>query len=192
MLCTFNGCDKEVDSLGYCPAHYQQFRAGKTLRPLQVQHHGLTEYERLLKWTNVKGADECWEWLGSRKKGWHGQWRSATGQIELAHRAAWRLMKGPIPDGLFVLHRCDNPACLNPTHLFLGTQSDNAKDMWAKGRARPKQAKGSQHANSKLTEDLVRDIRASKESGVEIARRLGLTATTICDVRKRRTWKHLI
>lgn len=164
----------------------------------QVQYHGLSEYERFLKWTDVRAAKDCWLWKGSRKANvgskvlWHGQWRTADGSIELAHRGAWRLMKGPIPKGLFVLHRCDNPACVNPTHLFLGTQADNISDMWGKGRARPKAQHGEDHGNSKLTADLIRDIRASKESGVELARRLSLSPTTICDVRKRRSWKHIV
>lgn len=192
-MCAFEGCDKEVRYAGYCAAHYNQLNLGKELKPLQIQYHGLSEYERLLKWTDVKGVEDCWDWLGSRhKKMWHGQWRNGDGNIELAHRAAWRLMRGPIPTGLCVLHRCDNPSCLNPKHLFLGTRSDNTHDMWDKGRARPKSSKGEKHGCAKLTDELVRDIRSSKESGVELARRLSITQTTICDIRKRRTWKHIV
>lgn len=66
----------------------------------------------------------------------------------LAHRAAWELANGPIKDGLFVLHKCDNPRCCNSGHLFLGTQSDNAKDMWAKGRAKPCSGKGGKRGPS--------------------------------------------
>lgn len=196
-MCKFDGCEKKARSLGYCPAHYQQLRSGSALKPLQIQHHGLSEYDRFFKWVEVAGNDDCWKWLGSRQKRedgkeWHGQWRSGAGEIELTHRAAWRLMKGEIPGDLCVLHSCDNPFCVNPKHLFLGTQSDNANDMWAKGRARPKTNLGEKHGMSKLTADLVRDIRSSQESGVELARRTGLTTTTICDVRKRRTWKHIV
>lgn len=159
----------------------------------QVQYHGLSEYDRFFMRVDVSGVNDCWNWTGSRhKKRWHGQWRSGDGRIELAHRGAWRLMKGEVPKGAFVLHRCDNPVCVNPSHLFLGTQSDNAKDMWTKGRAKPKSSLGENHGMSKLTADLVRDIRRSNESGIELAKRLKLTATTICDVRKRRTWKHIV
>ena len=172
-MCKFDGCERKARSGGYCPAHYQQFRAGKDLKPLQVQHHGLSEYDRFFRRVELGSPNDCWNWTGSRiKANWHGQWRSSDGRIELTHRAAWRLMKGEIPKGLWVLHKCDNPVCVNPAHLFLGTASDNCKDMLAKGRARPKTSKGSAHANSKLTEDLVRDIRASKEPGAEIAARL--------------------
>ncbi len=158
----------------------------------QLQYHGLSEYERFQKRINVKTPAECWEWTASRNnRGWHGQWRAASGKIELTHRAAWRLMVGEIPAGLFVLHKCDNPLCCNPSHLFLGTQSDNMKDMWGKGRARPGKRMGETHGNSKVTADLVRDIRSSKESGVELAKRLSISPTTICDIRKRRTWRHI-
>lgn len=158
----------------------------------QLQFHGLSEYERFLKRVQVGAPSECWEWTASRnQKGWHGQWRAGDGRIELTHRAAWRLMRGEIPAGLCVLHRCDNPPCCNPAHLFLGTRSDNARDMWSKGRARPKSNLGAGHGNAKLTADLVRDIRSSKESGVALSQRLGITTTTVCDIRKRRTWKHI-
>lgn len=164
----------------------------------QIQHHGLSEYDRFFRWIEIGAGDECWRWLGSRKSSgkppvpWHGQWRSGDGRIELAHRGAWRLMKGEIPTGMCVLHRCDNPICVNPSHLFIGTQSDNAKDMWTKGRARPKSNIGSAHGMSKLTESLVREIRASSESGLNLSKRLMLSPTAICDVRKRRTWKHIV
>lgn len=169
----------------------------------QIQHHGLSEYDRFFKWIEVGEPNECWRWIGSRKTAsgkaagkppvlWHGQWRSSDGRIELAHRASWRLLKGTIPNDMCVLHRCDNPICVNPSHLFIGTQADNVKDMWSKGRARPKSNIGAKHGMSKVTEELVLSIRSSKESGVELAQRLGITPTTVCDIRKRRTWKHLV
>ena len=83
----------------------------------------------------TKGANECWPATGGgyNKKGWHVSFK-ASGTRHMAHRAAWIAENGPIPGKLFVLHRCDNPKCCNPRHLFLGTQADNARDMWAKGR----------------------------------------------------------
>lgn len=189
--CSFDGCDKKVKANGLCNAHNLQRLNGETLRPLQVQFHGLTEEARFLKRVNVKTKDECWEWVGSQKAGWHGQWRNAAGKIELTHRASWRLFKSEIPGGLFVLHKCDNPLCVNPNHLFLGTQSDNLRDMWNKGRAHPGVSRGEKHGMSKLTAEAVADIRSSQLSGVELAKLYGVTTTTICDVRKRRIWKHV-
>lgn len=193
MECSFNGCGKPAHSRGYCGGHYRQWRQKETLRPLQVQHHGLTEYDRFFKRVKVGKVRDCWNWQGSRIGGglWHGQWRNGNGEHELAHRAAWRLMRGEIPAGLCVLHKCDNASCCNPTHLFIGTQSDNLHDMWHKKRGRPKSNSGEAHGMSKLTDDIVREIRASPARGVDLARRFGVAPTTITDIRKRRIWKHL-
>lgn len=82
------------------------------------------------------GPDKCWPWVGGSLNEGYGCIRlgSSHGRIVLAHRAAWAIANGPIPDGLFVLHHCDNPPCCNPAHLFLGTHQDNMDDMVAKGR----------------------------------------------------------
>lgn len=191
-ICSFNGCVNEVRRAGLCGSHYNQKIKGKELKPLQLQYHGLTEEDRFLKRVIVKGKDECWEWTGSRNQdNWHGQWRNKDGEIELTHRASFRLFKCDIPGGLFVLHKCDNPICVNPNHLFLGTQSDNIKDMWAKGRANPKPSLGSKHGISKLSENEVLQIRGSTESGKSLSEKYGVTQTTISDIRHRRIWKHI-
>lgn len=190
--CAFDGCGKPARSAGFCNGHYRQHRMGETLRPLQVQYHGLPEFERFMKRVDKDGPDGCWIWTGSRQRAqWHGQWRGPKGTPELAHRAAWRLMRCEIPQGMCVCHRCDNPVCVNPAHLFLGTVSENFKDMWAKGRARPKTHCGEAHGMAKLTADKVREIRASDESAKDIAARLGVGTTTIYDVRKRKIWQHV-
>lgn len=159
----------------------------------QVQYHGLTEEQRFLKRVEVKSKDECWNWTGSQnQKLWHGQWRNKAGQIELTHRAAWRMFKCEVPEGMCVLHKCDNPICVNPSHLWIGTQSDNCRDMWAKGRARPKTSLGEKHGNSKLKLDQVIDIKTSKLSGVELARKYNVATTTVCDIRRGRSWTHAV
>lgn len=197
MGCSFQGCVKKAHSKGLCIAHYQQQRQGRELRPLQQQFHGLSEQDRFFKWIS-KLPNGCWRWMGSIKQRknrpqseWHGQWRNEAGEIELCHRAAWRILVGVIPRDALVLHRCDNPRCCNPEHLFLGTQADNVSDMWDKGRARPGISRGASHGMSKLTEALVREIRVSKESGPAIARRLGVSTTQIYDIRNRRSWAHI-
>lgn len=83
-------------------------------------------------WAKVdrRGPDECWPWLGCLSTMGYGR----AGKKGYAHRLAWRLMRGPIPAGHYVLHRCDNPPCCNPSHLFLGDAAANARDMAAKGR----------------------------------------------------------
>lgn len=195
--CSFNGCQKAAFSKGLCGAHYQQHRLGKELKPLQVQHHGLSEEERFRKWYQV-APNGCWMWIGSVILGGkrsssfaYGQWRNGKGEHELAHRAAYRMFVGPIPVGLGVLHRCDIPRCVNPAHLFVGTHRDNMADMWSKGRATPGVSRGESHGMSKLTEEVIREIRSSKENGPEIAKRLGISTTNVYDIRNRRLWKHI-
>lgn len=142
--CLFDGCEKVAVTKCLCQAHYKQQKAGKALKPLQVQYHGLSESKRFLMRVNAGRRSECWEWTGSRKwsgplgEKWHGQWRNSAGGIELAHRAAWRLMIGSIPEGMFVLHKCDNPICVNPAHMFLGTQKDNLKRHVGKRKGEPR------------------------------------------------------
>lgn len=87
--------------------------------------------------------NSCWEWKGSRFGSGYGQFFAGYAEdgrrLNIhAHRFAYELNFGPIPEGHYILHRCDNPPCVNPEHLFLGTQTDNVHDMFAKGRARPK------------------------------------------------------
>lgn len=84
-------------------------------------------------WAKVNKSDDCWEWTACKNSAGYGQIR-INGKAELAHRVSWELANGPIPDAMYVLHRCDNPSCVRPDHLFLGTSSDNTQDMISKGR----------------------------------------------------------
>lgn len=135
-----------------------------------------------------RGApDKCWEWTGARTSKGYGAMR-LNGRTEPAHRLAYESAHGPIPHGLCVLHRCDNPPCVNPAHLFLGTRGDNNRDAASKGRTRS----GSQHPGAKLTEDDVRAIRARSaagELGTELARAFGVTPQLISYIIRGRIWK---
>lgn len=96
-------------------------------------------------WAKVAKSDGCWEWTGPRLPRGYGVIR-ADGRQTYAHRVSWLLHFGPIPDRAFVLHHCDNPPCVNPAHLWVGSQADNVRDMIAKGRARyTNHARGDQH-----------------------------------------------
>lgn len=191
-ICAFDGCDRAVFGWSdLCKRHHEQRRSGKELKPLRLQFHGLTEYERFFKLVEVLGPSECWNWKSCINHAGYGVFMNAAGKSRLAHREAWRLMIGHIPGGLYALHKCDNPKCVNPSHLFLGTQKDNLRDMWDKGRARPGVSRGQDNGCALLTEQMVREILASSDSGVSLSERYGVSQSAICDVRRRRTWKHI-
>jgi hypothetical protein len=110
---------------------------GRPVRFIQGHNNQKASLEERF-WTRVSWgpADRCWPWTGAgRGNGYGHVHRSGRGATTtLAHRLSWEIHHGPIPEGLFVLHRCDNPRCVNPAHLFLGTQKTNIHDMIGKGR----------------------------------------------------------
>lgn len=156
-------------------------------------------------WSRVEIVDGgCWLWRGSTLRG-YGTF-SSRGRSLYAHRFSYELARGPIPAGMCVCHRCDNPPCANPEHLFLGTHSDNAADKFAKGRV-PKgdqhwsrriidrRAVGERNGMVKLTDDRVREIRSSAASGEmqrSIARRLGVSEASVSLILSGKTWKHVV
>lgn len=103
---------------------------------------------------------ECWEWKGARTKGGYGTYKRTT-----AHRHAYECTYGPIGAGMVVMHTCDNPPCINPAHLKLGTQQQNLADMWAKGRAGDCRVFGEKHGRCKVTTADVEAIRAEYAAG---------------------------
>lgn len=123
-----------------------------------------------LFWEKVKkgNGDECWEWLACKDPKGYGLIK-LNGRNQFAHRIAWILTYGEIPDGLFALHKCDNPPCVRPDHIFLGTQADNRRDCVEKGR----QIHGEMNWNAKLTKDQVMEIRELYLTGNYTKSKLG-------------------
>lgn len=138
----------------------------------------------------VKGAEnECWEWARYKDKRGYGTFRCGKKKI-YAPRFSWTLYVGEIPDGLFVCHKCDNPGCVNPAHLFLGTHLDNMQDCANKGR-RPKQD-GEKNNAAKLMEVQVKAIREMRRDGVweyVIAKEFGVTQSTVSMIVNNKTWR---
>ena len=141
---------------------------------------------------DIRGEDECWPWLASKKHHGYGGFK-VDGRILLAHRVAWILTYGSIPNGMCALHRCDNQGCCNPKHLFLGTKVDNNADRDRKGRNNC--AHGEQQGLSKLTEEQVLEIRSRYAAGDISQRKLGgefgVSQVTIGAITRRRTWTHI-
>jgi len=132
----------------------------------------------------------CFLWTGTTTGG-YGRVRRGK-RTHYAHRVAYELLVGPIPEGVCVLHRCDTPPCVNPAHLFLGTIADNNQDMVQKGRGIAKS--GEQHCRARLTEDDVLAIRARAAAGETqrpLAREYGVDQATISNIVTRKSWKHV-
>lgn len=133
----------------------------------------------------------CWVWLGA-KAGRYGRFSLGRRRVgEYAHRWSYEHHNGPIPSGLFVCHRCDNPACVRPDHLFVGSARVNQHDMYAKGRGR--KACGERAGRAKLTEDQVREIRSRRpaETFPALAREFGISKRQAQGIVARESWKHV-
>lgn len=143
-------------------------------------------------WAKVdkRGQDECWEWQACKKNGYGAV--TINGKRYGAHRVSYTLKYGPIPEGMLVCHRCDNPACVNPLHLFLGTLDDNLKDCAAKHRMHP----GERTNSAKLTAQQITELRLRYANGdanqYQLAAEYGVVQPVISRIIRRHTWKHVL
>lgn len=132
----------------------------------------------------------CWLWLGGVKSNGYGMFRM-NNRLDTAHRCSWRIFRGDIPAGLCVCHKCDTLLCVNPDHLFIGTQRDNMDDMVAKHRGGGPHLLGERNGASKLKESQVLEIRNDSRSRRLIAKDYDVSYATIKDIQKKEHWKHL-
>lgn len=150
-------------------------------------------------WAKVRKGPECWQWTGWCHKSSKTHRRLPYGKFKirgktcLAHKLSYELAFGPIPSGKVVRHTCDNPKCVRPDHLKLGTLSDNMQDMMRRGRGNGQIPGGTDHPSARLTEDEVRTIRESSDSSTqaELAKEFGVSSSTISGIIRGRIWKHV-
>lgn len=140
-------------------------------------------------WSKVDKTETCWLWTAGLHEFGYGHWAygGRGGPQTTSHRFAWVVTHGEIPSGMFVCHRCDVPACVNPAHLFLGTHKQNMTDMVARGRNQ----RGARHALAKLTTsdvDLIRAACAAGETQKVIARRFSVSQASISNIRVGKRW----
>lgn len=142
-------------------------------------------------WMKVNKTDGCWLWMGGKDgDGYGGFW--LEGKPISAHRYSYQLNIGPIPEGLLVLHTCDQPACVNPAHFFLGTKKDNAIDREQKGRSRD--SRGEKQGAAKLTEVKVRQIFQDSKNGMsqkKIADKHAIHPSSVSKVLLKQVWAWL-
>ncbi len=143
--------------------------------------------ERFWTKANIGAPDECWGWTACKSSWGYGSFRFG-GKMRGAHRLSWQLTYGAIPEGLHVCHKCDNPACVNPRHLFLGTNADNHQDAARKGRI----ARGEENGLHKLTEDEVLEIRQfladGERSQQDIGDEFGVCRTAVSKIKLGERW----
>lgn len=185
MTCMVERCSKaRGKSRNVCEMHYSRWKRSGTFN---LRRQAKTIKERS-KTDEKTGCIELVD--GKSKRGYERLW--VNGARVSAHRAAYQNKFGPIPKGMLVLHKCDNPHCINPDHLFLGTSQDNRNDMLRKGRQ--KVLLGETNPSSKLDNDDVLFIRTMARLGEktsDLSAFLGVGKTTITNVIARRTWKHI-
>jgi len=148
---------------------------------------------RFYKHVDVSNDEECWEWLASKDKDGYGRF-FLEGKNVSAHRYSYKLVNGIIGEGLCICHKCDNPKCVNPNHLFLGTHTDNMKDKVKKGRARGNHI-GELNTSAKLTSEKVLEIRQKYSTNNYTQQKLAdiykISNSQISKIISKKFWKHI-
>ena len=149
--------------------------------------------DRFWRKVNVLEIDDCWNWTASILPAGYGQISLGGNEVRLAHRVSWVIEhEVEVPNGFHVCHTCDNPSCVNPNHLWLGTDFDNAVDKMNKGRNNP--VKGEDHQDAKLTEKDVIEIRRLLREGIkgnEVAEKFDVTESHVSRIKNGQKWKHI-
>lgn len=145
-------------------------------------------------WEKVRitNADDCWEWIASKNRKGYGNFYISLGNSKelhtMAHRFSWCLEFGKVPDGMSVCHKCDNPSCVNPSHLFLGTAKDNVQDMIKKGRSAHQRGYKNHSVIGWDEVYRIRELGLCGNTGISLAKQFGVSISTISRILRKRSW----
>lgn len=192
-ICAIDGCGRKYAGKGLCTLHWQRQRDGVPLdKPIREVFETDDLGERLRRYAPPSAPDDCWVWTRALNKG-YGMISIGNGKLRGAHIVAWELTNDrKLPPGLVIRHGCDNPPCVNPAHLELGSHGDNVNDRVERGPS----FKGEGNAHVKLTDDQVCNIRSMYRGGAWSQRRLahkfGVTQGLVSMIVNRKLWSHLV
>lgn len=191
-VCCIKGCNRQSVALGLCSMHYRRNRMYGS--PVATKWHSgshshMSIEDRFMQ--RVRKTDSCWLWLGSKDRDGYPLFMAEINgeRFRKGHRVSYAMFRGKVGNGILVCHTCDNPSCVNPDHLFLGTSDDNMKDKAAKGRSRVPQGEKSPHA--KLTQEQAQAILIDARPYIAIANEYGISATTVGSIKQRASWPEL-
>lgn len=188
MKCLVENCSNKYYAKGYCEKHYQRIKKYGNTEGIKPQNPPEVRF-----WKFVDKQSDCWIWIGN-KRGNYGSFSVGSRSLGsvLAHRFSWSMYsKQETPKGMVIMHSCDNPLCVNPAHLSVGTYMENTHDMLKKGRHTYIAHKGNDNGKSVLNENIVREIRKSSMNHAQLGRFYGVSASCIRGVRSGRTWSHV-
>lgn len=192
-ICKIDGCANMARCQKMCDKHYTRLRRHDDPNVTLRAPHRSSLVTRLefTGWTEVVRRPElgpCWEWNGGKYESGYGQVSTPDGRSKVAHRMAYLAWVGPLEDGQYACHRCDNPPCMNPAHIFAGTHKENMEDCANKDR----NVHGEKTPWSKLTENDVRNIRTAYATGEfsqrELGEAYGVSQSNISFAVRGRTW----
>lgn len=190
--CSVKECNNKIHAKEICQKHYRRVERNDDLNIKDIRRDSeLTKTQRFNLSYTICNKSGCWIWKWRLNKDGYGMmnWNNKN---TFAHRVSYEINNDICPGNLSVCHHCDNPSCVNPSHLFLGTQKDNVQDMMSKSRNRPLQ--GSNHPNSKINEETAQLIFKQLKDGLSptlIAKKLSVSRDIVYSLKYGVGWKHL-